>query len=287
MAWHTAKGCIGLALLFLVSIPIGQALADDRCGPAGCGNAPGGPAAAPSAPASKPSDGATRPEGRAGNGAHAPGGNSAPASRPEAAAPASAPGGRPVSSLPVDKPEGRTGGPAHVSGGPAAQMPRPEGREERPNHMPAAPAAPEHERRDSRGDAAAAAIVGGVLHALVGPPPHEGYAEPVHHRFHHHEARLFPPDELVLWQQGYWDHGWHGGVFGWWFFADGVWYLYNDPIYPYPPFVSETVVSDYVPPGFSDPSAQQYWYYCDNPAGYYPYVQNCSGPFRPVPATPR
>jgi hypothetical protein len=32
--------------------------------------------------------------------------------------------------------------------------------------------------------------------------------------------------------------------------------------------------------------APQYWYYCDNPAGYYPYVQSCNGTFRPVPTKP-
>ncbi|SEH38975.1 hypothetical protein [Magnetospirillum fulvum] len=29
---------------------------------------------------------------------------------------------------------------------------------------------------------------------------------------------------------------------------------------------------------------QQVWYYCDNPAGYYPYVPSCASQFRPVPA---
>ena len=30
----------------------------------------------------------------------------------------------------------------------------------------------------------------------------------------------------------------------------------------------------------------QVWYYCDNPKGYYPYVQNCSTAWRTVAATP-
>jgi hypothetical protein len=29
-----------------------------------------------------------------------------------------------------------------------------------------------------------------------------------------------------------------------------------------------------------------YWYYCRNPAGYYPYVPSCPTPWQPVQATP-
>jgi hypothetical protein len=31
---------------------------------------------------------------------------------------------------------------------------------------------------------------------------------------------------------------------------------------------------------------QQFWYYCDAPKGYYPYVSNCSHNWRHVPSTP-
>jgi hypothetical protein len=30
--------------------------------------------------------------------------------------------------------------------------------------------------------------------------------------------------------------------------------------------------------------ATSYWYYCQNPAGYYPYVQQCPTQWQPVPA---
>jgi hypothetical protein len=33
-------------------------------------------------------------------------------------------------------------------------------------------------------------------------------------------------------------------------------------------------------------SAPQSWYYCDNPKGYYPYVQSCRNAWRPVSPTP-
>jgi hypothetical protein len=36
--------------------------------------------------------------------------------------------------------------------------------------------------------------------------------------------------------------------------------------------------------GGSTPYASQYWYYCQNPAGYYPYVGQCSTNWQPVPA---
>jgi len=34
------------------------------------------------------------------------------------------------------------------------------------------------------------------------------------------------------------------------------------------------------------PPPQQNWYYCDNPRGFYPYVQNCGAGWRAVPAQP-
>jgi len=47
----------------------------------------------------------------------------------------------------------------------------------------------------------------------------------------------------------------------------------------------------YYPPdsgyyGYSQPSAAtQYWYYCSNPAGYYPYVTHCNTGWQTVPAS--
>ncbi len=70
-------------------------------------------------------------------------------------------------------------------------------------------------------------------------------------------------------------------------------YRYGPPVYAPPPvYVPPTV---YVaPPVYvvpQGPAPAQSWYYCDNPAGYYPHVSSCSGPWRQVPAqapaTPR
>ena len=35
------------------------------------------------------------------------------------------------------------------------------------------------------------------------------------------------------------------------------------------------------------PATQEYWYYCDNPQGYYPYVPQCVSGWQRVPATAR
>ena len=58
-------------------------------------------------------------------------------------------------------------------------------------------------------------------------------------------------------------------------------YPYGYP-YGYPPTVvaPSTELSVAPPPPAS-------WYYCENPTGYYPYVQQCPGGWRPVAPTPQ
>jgi hypothetical protein len=107
-----------------------------------------------------------------------------------------------------------------------------------------------------------------------------------------------------------WRGGWHGGH-GWggprvgigigigpfWGpYWGGYWrpyaYPYGYPYgypYVYPPVVTVPPAQVYVQP--SAPAAAQpppsgSWYYCDNPQGYYPYVQQCPGGWRPVSPTP-
>jgi hypothetical protein len=86
----------------------------------------------------------------------------------------------------------------------------------------------------------------------------------------------FSGARLGVWRGGHWFHGGFGGRFGWWWWADGFWYLYDSPVYPYPGYVATYYV----------PQAGGSWYYCDNPAGYYPYVRSCMGPWRAVAPTP-
>ena len=73
---------------------------------------------------------------------------------------------------------------------------------------------------------------------------------------------------------------------------DAYAYPYGVPDYavPYPPelyaspqpYLPPRTV--YAPPSSEGPS-QQIWYYCRDPMGYYPYVQNCSSDWQTVPAS--
>ena len=88
----------------------------------------------------------------------------------------------------------------------------------------------------------------------------------------------FHERDLSVWRGGHWFHGPHLGRPGWWWVVNGVWYFYPTPVYPYPDPYAPPVVT--APP----PAAPTTYYYCDNPAGYYPYVPQCPTPWRPVPA---
>jgi hypothetical protein len=83
-----------------------------------------------------------------------------------------------------------------------------------------------------------------------------------------------------LWHRGYWHHGWHGGRFGWWWAWGGPWVFYPAPVYPYPVYPYVDV------PSAPGPAPASYWYYCDNPRGYYPYVTQCGSGWRAVPPQP-
>ncbi len=48
------------------------------------------------------------------------------------------------------------------------------------------------------------------------------------------------------------------------------------PAAPAPPVVQ-------APPPAPVAAAPQFWYYCENPPGYYPYVATCNGQYREVP----
>jgi hypothetical protein len=93
-------------------------------------------------------------------------------------------------------------------------------------------------------------------------------------------------------------HGFHGGFhrFGGPRIGIGIgigpfgapyWGAY--PYYPYPPVVvapPPVVVQPSQQLSIQPSPAQSYWYYCDNPQGYYPYVQQCSSGWRAVAPTP-
>ena len=110
-----------------------------------------------------------------------------------------------------------------------------------------------------------------------------------HHRNHApgHSERWrgdighFNQYDLGRWRGGHWYKGRHTGHVGWWWVVAGVWYFYPAPIYPYPdPYEPPLAVP--APP----PATPQFWYYCPDPSGYYPYVPRCSTDWQPVPPTP-
>lgn len=79
-------------------------------------------------------------------------------------------------------------------------------------------------------------------------------------------------------------HGGYGYALGG-AFVGGPWFwgLYDTwPFYDDYYFAPDAMVPNITPayieqraPGASPQPADAFWYYCDNPAGYYPYVQNC------------
>jgi hypothetical protein len=101
----------------------------------------------------------------------------------------------------------------------------------------------------------------GVGHAWGGGHGFGGHG--FHHGFHHF-GRF---------------HGFGGARIG--IGIGPFWGPYWDP-YAYPPVVVQSP-----PPVVVQPSPPQAsWYHCDNPEGYYPYVQQCPGGWRPVAPTP-
>jgi len=104
-----------------------------------------------------------------------------------------------------------------------------------------------------------------------------------HQGFHHHDRHDF-------------DRFGFGFGFGfgdpWWGWDPAYYWGYPYPYpYYYPPYPAY-----YAPPAAPPPQApiqatgappQQFWYYCDNPQGYYPYVTDCSSSWRQVTPTPQ
>ncbi len=120
---------------------------------------------------------------------------------------------------------------------------------------------------------------------------------------HDHNVSHFNTQNRSAWQHGRWSHGNHHGHNGWWWNSGGSWFFYDQPVYPYPGYVSNTYYDDdyydggddgyaggypdqYPGYGASPSDGGYYWYYCNNPAGYYPYVKSCRGPWRAVTPTP-
>ena len=97
----------------------------------------------------------------------------------------------------------------------------------------------------------------------------------------------FHEHDIVVWRGGRWFHGRHGNRIGWWWIVDGGWYWYPAPVYPYPdPYTPPVIVQVPSSPPPQPQALPPTWYYCDRPAGYYPYVSECASGWKAVPATP-
>ncbi|MBI3420383.1 MAG: hypothetical protein HY053_09645 [Proteobacteria bacterium] len=91
------------------------------------------------------------------------------------------------------------------------------------------------------------------------------------------DIREFHHRDFSSWRGGKWWHGHHNGRDGWWWAVGNLLYFYSHPIYPYPdPYAPQIVIE-------SASYAPGYWYYCADPSGYYPYVDECYVPWRAVP----
>ena len=145
------------------------------------------------------------------------------------------------------------------------------------------------------------ALAGGSAPLTAAAEEFHREGRPERHEFREHDVRRFHERELALWRAGAWHHEWHDGRYGWWWFAAGVWYFYERPVYPYPLVVaSVTYVQPVTGPNMPGPpvspqgttvvtppgAAPAYYYYCDPARAYYPAVPQCAVPWRLVPATP-
>jgi hypothetical protein len=100
---------------------------------------------------------------------------------------------------------------------------------------------------------------------------------------------------------GWWNHGWHGGWWGsgWPGWCCNSWYgssisfvfpvAYPYYVYPYyPPYPGYPPAEGTPPaaPAATGPAPAQSWYYCNDPKGFYPYVQSCKTAWTAVPTAP-
>ncbi len=92
---------------------------------------------------------------------------------------------------------------------------------------------------------------------------------------------------------GHWGHhGYrhhHNSHFGFYFGSPFFWgpRLYDRPYFDDYYYAPRTVIIEREPPVYiqrpvAPIQTAQLWYYCPNPAGYYPYVPTCTQPWVPV-----
>ncbi|MGE5320747.1 MAG: hypothetical protein ACM3KD_11245 [Hyphomicrobiaceae bacterium] len=87
--------------------------------------------------------------------------------------------------------------------------------------------------------------------------------------FRERDTRRFPEHGIGMRHDDHGSHRWHDGGGHFWFFFPGP-NPYPDPYYAMPP------------PLYEAPLDPGYWYYCDDPPGYYPDVAECRRPWHAV-----
>ncbi|MHC1481207.1 hypothetical protein ACYJW8_13225 [Frateuria aurantia] len=101
------------------------------------------------------------------------------------------------------------------------------------------------------------------------------------HHFQGRDFRHFSPADQAMWRGGGWHHEFRNGRWGWWWLVGGMWYWYDQPVYPYPMAISSVMYADGGMVGGAYGPPQQVRYYCPN-IGYYPEIPNCPVPFQQV-----
>lgn len=95
-------------------------------------------------------------------------------------------------------------------------------------------------------------------------------------------------------------HSGHGHVGIGFYFGVPYGYPYYPPYYyPYyyppvvvapaqpPVYIEQGAPSSYIPPDIAAPAeSDYYWYHCDKPDAYYPYIKECPGGWKKVTPTP-
>ena len=104
-----------------------------------------------------------------------------------------------------------------------------------------------------------------------------GYGYRLYQGGHHFKSRHFYGHYRSVWWGPRWY--WRGSVVlrPWYPYYYGPRYpYYYGPWYPYyyapPPFIAQDQPGIYVQP---EQQPADYWYYCKDPQGYYPYVKKC------------
>jgi hypothetical protein len=135
------------------------------------------------------------------------------------------------------------------------------------------------------GKAIALASTLAVAALAVSAPASAQHVHNASHAAWHGDIAHFHEHDWAVWRGGRWNHGWHNGVYGWWWLAGGIWYTCPAPVYPYPsPW--EPPVAAVATPGVVAPPATRYWYFCRSSNAYYPYVAACAEGWQQVPAQP-